>query len=112
MPNGRSGGFPLEKTDLVRWISEISPTLEIGRVMTGKRPQPATVADVAALLENCPHDRISAEEQDHAFYILHVRNEPIVWVIVGSESPLFRNLRQRHTDWKAENPNWDGWIGF
>jgi hypothetical protein len=112
MPNGRSGGFPLEKADLVRWIAGIPPTVEIGRVTPGERPRSAAVAEVAALLESCPHDRIAAEEQDHAFYIIHLSNQPVVWVIVDSESPLFQNIRQRHLHWKTEHPDWDGWIAF
>ena len=112
MPNGRSGGFPLDKADLVRWIVGISPTVEIGRATTGERPRPATAADFAALLDGCPDDRIAAEEQDHSFYILHVRDKPIVWVMVDSQSPLFQNLRQRHVEWKAEHPDWAGWISF
>ena len=112
MPNGRSGGFPLDKADLVRWIAGISPTVEIGRVTTGERPQPATAADLAAFLESCPHDRIAAEEQDHTSYVLHLSNKPIVWVMVDSQSPLLHDVRQRHVAWKADHPDWDGWIAF
>jgi hypothetical protein len=55
-----------------------------------------------------------AVEQDHKAYVIHLSNEQpnFVWIALGPESPIFSELRQRHTQWNNEHPNWKGWIAF
>jgi len=69
-------------------------------------------AEVLRLVEECPQERVAVEEQDHSSYIIHLSNEPVVWVCVQPDSPIFAGLKQRHGQWEIEHPNWDGWIGF
>jgi len=34
------------------------------------------------------HERLAVEEQDHSFYIIHVRDEPtLIWVSVNQIRP-------------------------
>ena len=116
MPNGRSGGFPIETADLKRLIRAVSNTAAIGKVVDGSSGpslRPADAAEVTRLVEECAHQRVAVEEQDHKFYIIHIRDEPTpIWVAVHSESPIFDELKQRHAQWNIEHPNWTGWIGF
>jgi hypothetical protein len=64
-------------------------------------------------LEECPQDRMAVEEQDHKSYIIHLSNEPeLKWLVVGSESPIYLEIRQRHAQWMNERPDWKGWMAF
>ena len=116
MPNGRSGGFPIDTADLKRLVSEVAGAASIGMLTAGSASpalRPAVGAEVLRLVEECPHERLAVEEQDHSSYIIHLSNEhPLVWVWVSSDSPIFAALRQRHGQWEGAHPNWDGWIGF
>ena len=113
MPNGRSGGFIIETADLKELVTAVSDTAVVGKLTTGLRLRTASAAEISRCIEECPLDRIAIEEQDNTFYIIHIRNEPdIIWVSVNSESPIFAQLRQRHTRWMAEHPGWNEWIGF
>ena len=44
----------------------------------------------------------------HSSYIIHLSNEPPVWIFVQSESPMFPGLKERHGQWKIEQ--WVDWI--
>jgi hypothetical protein len=77
------------------------------------RPRAATAAEVSRCIEKCPFDRVAVEEQDSSFYIIHISNEPeIIWFSVNSQSPIFEQLRQRHSRWMTEHPGWNGWVVF
>jgi hypothetical protein len=113
MPNGRSGGFVIETTDLKQLVTAVSDTAVVGQLTTGLRPRAASAAEIAQCIEDCPLDRMAVEEQDHTFYIIHFSNDPdIIWVSVNSESPIFAELRLRHARWMTEHPGWNGWMGF
>lgn len=113
MPNGRSGGFPIETIDLRRLVEASPESTPIGLLVDGdSEPRHAVAVEIVRLLEKCSEERVAVEEQDRAFYIVHISNEPIVWVSVDSKSPIFVALREFHGRWNAANPNWKGWIGF
>jgi hypothetical protein len=112
MPNGRSGGFVMETADLKQLVDAVTGDAVVGRLTTGLRPQPARADEITRVIEECPHSRIAVEEQDHAFYIIHINNEPVVWLVIPSESPVFMELRRRHSEWMAERPGWNGWMAF
>lgn len=114
MPNGRSGGFLVEKADL-RLLVEALPGATIVAKVIAHSSSARTVdaSEIARLVDECSNDRIAVEEQDHKFYIIHLSNEPkLLWVMVGSETPLFPELRRRHAQWTTEHPEWKGWIAF
>jgi hypothetical protein len=116
MPNGRSGGFPIEAADLVKLIGAFSHGEPIGKLLDDSAsPKLRTVdaTEIIRLIEERPLERLAVEEQDHTFYVIHIRNEPpLVWVVVDSESPILAELKQRHVRWNIEHPNWTGWLGF
>jgi hypothetical protein len=117
MPNGRSGGFPIDAADLKRLVSEVADAASIGMLASAGGSaspglRPIGGAQVLRLVEECRHDRVAVEEQDHSSYIIHLSNEPPVWIFVQPDSPMFGGLKQRHGQWKIEHPDWDGWIGF
>ena len=114
MPNGRSGGFVIEKADLKQIIKAFPDPTIVGKMRAySSALRPADALEVARLVNECPNDRIAVEEQDHAFYIIHLSNKPeIIWVMVGAETPLFPELRQRHARWTTAHPEWKGWIAF
>jgi hypothetical protein len=114
MPNGRSGGFILEKEALKELLKTISETTVVGQLVTGRwRPTDATRAELTRLVEECPHEKLAVEEQDKRAYVIRLRNEPdIVWVLVSWEAPIFTDLRRQHARWMSEHPGWHGWIAF
>ncbi|HTV57532.1 MAG TPA: hypothetical protein VMJ93_01535 [Verrucomicrobiae bacterium] len=114
MPNGRSGGFLIEKADLKTTIQGL-PAETLTNVGMGLplRVERKGVPDILRLIEESAHERISVEEQDHSSYIVHLSNEPeIVWLFVPPGTPVFELLREKHNQWHAGHPNWDGWVGF
>ena len=76
------------------------------------RPRPIDASEMVKILERCPHDRLAVEEQDHHWYIIHISNQPIIWVTIGPESQVYREIRERHKQWETANPRWNGWIAF
>jgi len=104
MPNGHTGSFVIKATDLKQLVQAVSGDAMVGKLTTGSRLEAACAADIARLLEECSRDRIGVEEQDSAFYVIHISNEPIIWIVVKSESPIFMELRSRHERWVADHP--------
>jgi hypothetical protein len=114
MPNGRSGGFVIEKTDLKHLVEALPDGSVVAKIVTLSLPLwPADASEIARFVDECPNDRIAVEEQDHKLYIIHLSNEPeLIWVAVSSETPLFSELCQRHDRFATEHPEWKGWIAF
>ena len=115
MPNGRSGGFVITTADLKELVKGVSETTgAVGKMIVPPLPIRAANADEAArFVGECPHDRVAVEEQDHKSYVIHLSNEPkLIWLLVDSASPLFPEIRQRHSQWMTEHPGWDGWMAF
>jgi hypothetical protein len=113
MPNGRSGGFIIEKADLKRLIKTISDANFATIARHPFPPRPVDASEIVQLLEESPKDRFAVEEQDHAWYTIHISNEPeIIWVTIAPDSPVFPEIRQRHEQWNTEHPGWKGWIAF
>jgi hypothetical protein len=107
MPNGRSGGFGLNKSTLEHILRAVPADTTIGTSIG------LTEVDVSALLRmviGYPGDVIAIEEQDYRWYIVHL--EPVdtespniaKWITVSSESPLFKDLRREHLKFEAEKP--------
>jgi hypothetical protein len=113
MPNGRSGGFLLDTADLKHVILSTSQAEVVAHVVRGPtRPTPSTAAELVPLVDECQHERVAVEEQDGAAYLIHVSNDPILWILVKSDSPMLAALRAHHSQWKTEHPDWKGWIAF
>lgn len=114
MPNGRSGGFLIKKADLQSLVRTFTGGLLIAERSEGSpRLRPADAAEIAQVVNVCPHDRIAVEEQDHSAYVIHLGDQPeILWLLVGPEAPLFSELCQWHQRWSTEHPDWKGWIAF
>jgi hypothetical protein len=114
VPNGRSGGFVIETSDLRQLVAAVAADTEVGLLATHLlRPRAASATEIAPYIQECPHDRVAVEEQDNKFYIIHLSNDPdIVWVVVHSASPIHAELRLRHAKWMSEHPGWPGWIAF
>lgn len=113
MPNGRSGGFVIESTDLKQVLQAVSDDLVVGQLASRFDRQAVKAAEVTRLIEECPHDRIDVEEHDRTFYIIQISDQPTLkWVAVFPESPIFDELRRRHAQWMVDHPGWKGWIVF
>jgi hypothetical protein len=106
MPNGWSGAFAIKTADLKELVEAVSDTAVIGKVAVQLLPiREAKAEELARFIEECPHDRVEVEEQDHKFYIIHFSNEPkILWFVIGPESPIFQEIRQRRVQWASERP--------
>lgn len=113
MPNGRSGGYLLDTADLKRVIVAGPQVEVVAHVVNGPtRPKPSNAPELASLVDQCQLSRVAVEEQDGVAYVIHISDEPVLWVVVGPESPLLAHLRQLHSQWKTEHPDWEGWIAF
>jgi hypothetical protein len=113
MPNGRSGGFIIEKGTLTELLKTISETTVVGQILTGpSRPMNANRAELTRSSRSA-RMKSSPSKKDRRAYVIRLRNEPdILWVLVRSEEPIFTNLRQQHARWITEHPGWNGWIAF
>ena len=113
MPNGRSGGFIIETSDLKRLIAAVPPPAVVGRVTTGGSLRDVTAAETLQQIDQCQLDGVVVEEQDKTFYVIHLSDQPnIIWVTVSPQSSIFGELQQRHSRWATEHPGWKGWMGF
>jgi hypothetical protein len=113
MPNGRSGGFLLDKAELKRLITTMPQTEVVGDVLTGPTlPKPSSGAELTALMEQCQLDLVAVEEQDRQCYVIHVSNDPIIWIVVGSKSPILAALRECHAQWSTKHPDSKDWMAF
>lgn len=119
MPNGRCGGFVIGRANLKQIVTAVPETAIlgklaiVGKLINGLRLRAVSAAEIDRLVDECPDDRVAVEEQDHTFYIIHLHIKPDhIRVSVTSESPIFAELRRRHTEWMVEQPGWDGWKAF
>lgn len=113
MPNGRSGGFPLAKAEFRRLIAATAQTAVVGHVVAESTyPKPSTAGEFAALVDRCRLQDVAVEGQDRDCYVIHLSNRPILWLMIGSESALFALLRECHSRWNSEHPDWKGWLAF
>ena len=120
MPNGRCGGFPIERDALRRLLEGFAADLHVGSTRDESQrrwtTRKVTVAELGALVDTHCGTMIAVEEQDHSWYIIHIRNIPEsvedVWVVVDGESPLFPVLRQQHEAWVTEHPHDRTWMAF
>jgi hypothetical protein len=104
MPNGWSGHFVIDTADLKQLVQAIPPDAVVGKLTVASGLQPARAIEIAQCLNDCRRNRLTVEEQDHAFYVIHIRDEPIIWVAVFSDSPMFVELQRRHAQWRSEHP--------
>ena len=93
---------------LKRLLRAAPDTAPIGKLVRGSsdlRLQLVNATEVLRLVEESPYERLAVEEQDHSFYIIHVRDEPtLTWVSVKSDSPIFAALALQQSQWKLEHP--------
>jgi len=107
MPNGRSGGFLIEKADLKNLLKTFPNDTVVAKVIEGSALRDAVALETLRFVDECPYEHIAVEEQGHKAYIIHLRNAPeMIWLVVQSEAPLLLELRQRHQKWAAEHPDW------
>jgi len=113
MPNGRSGGFVIELAELKQLVQSLASATAVGKIVRSSQLRPVNAGKVARIVEDCKVDRVAVEEQDHRFYVIRLPNEPeAIRLMVGSETPLFLELQQRHAQWMNEHPGWNGWVAF
>ena len=98
MPNGHSGGFPIEVVALTALLESVRPQDVVGKLVESAPPlTPVTATEVLRVLSGVTATTVPVEEQDHSFYIVHVTDKPrLMWLMVTSASPIFSGLRERH----------------
>jgi hypothetical protein len=103
MPNGRSGGFIIDEVDLRQLLAAAPIDTPVGLLAdeessTRKRVDALELLD---LLGQHARKRYTVEEQDHAFYVIHLREIPtFVYLSVTKDSPISSGLAQRHAQSK------------
>jgi hypothetical protein len=108
MPNGHSGGFDLDIADLKRLITSTPQADVVATVINSPfQLTPATRDELAGLVDRCQREQVYIEEQDDAYYLIHISDAPIIWARIRSDSPLLLPLRERHSHWIHErNSRW------
>jgi hypothetical protein len=116
MPNGHSGGYELSKAEFRALLDTFSGDDPIAHALCDDPDTPGkiqrltglniTTREVGALLDRHKSDRLFIEEQDGAWYIVHIdvpRQEVYEdfrlhssWVVATEQSPLFAPLRALH----------------
>jgi hypothetical protein len=101
MPNGRTGGFAVTRSELERLLKGLSSDAPIGKRF---HPciAPVSASELSGMLETHPVDSIGIEEQGYgSSYIIHLeinfdKHEEHLERFVGvfSDSPLYQHLRQ------------------
>lgn len=96
MPNGRSGGFYISREKLEGLLLAMSPDTVIDKSAGAT----VTVAEALALLAKDGRGQVLIEEQEHAWYIIHLST----WIAVNESSPLHGGLRRGHSQGLKEFP--------
>ena len=91
MPNGRTGGFLVGRGELETLLRALPPDTVIGKTNGTSVTAAQALISVAA----DPHEEILIEEQDHAWYLIHVSP----WISAGATTELFQHLRERQAEW-------------
>jgi len=83
MPNGRSGGFYLKRSELEQLLSQCQGEAEVA-----KKPREGfvTASELTLVLNRLKDDSILVEEQDCSWYIMQFP-ELADWVTVDSKVP-------------------------
>jgi hypothetical protein len=112
VPNGRSGGFLIDRAELARLLEALPAMCEVGVPVisayrarsSGVQPMHLSAAGMVAMLSAVEWNNVWIEEQDHHDYVIHL-DQPVdkvdrldgdKWIIVGPDSPLFIKLREVH----------------
>jgi hypothetical protein len=112
MPNGRSGGFGILRSELQQLLNSLVDHAVLGHTLAAlinarrlSRPA-AGIGSTAAmeLLDSFRGNEVWVEEQDNSVYVVHLDNEvhedgdpdPQRWIIIPPDSPLFGPLREFH----------------
>ena len=114
MPNGRSGGFLVQRDQLRQTLEALPGDVTVGTMRdAARRPAGVTSAQLVSLLDMPGPPLVAVEEQDHVFYVIHVQRDPEwVWVMVPGSSRLLPELRQLHEAWRKEHPDDKSWMAF
>jgi hypothetical protein len=104
MPNGRSCGFVISKTDLAAALTGVSGANAIGAIVHNRTAADVDASEVSGFLQSHLLDVVTVEEQHRDSYI-HL-GELNTWVSVRSESPRFAELKRRHGQHLADHPGW------
>lgn len=101
MPNGRTGGFAVTRSELERLLKGVSSDALIGKRFH-PRTTPVSASELGGMLETHPVDPIGIEEQNcGSSFIIHLEIEfdkheehleRFVWVF--NDSPLYQHLQQ------------------
>ena len=105
---GRWPGFIIETADLRQLLDAVTGDAVVGELITGADARGARADEILARIEKWTRTRLAVEQQqDHASYLIHAGigiQRVITWIGFPPESPLFVELRRRHTEWTAEHP--------
>jgi hypothetical protein len=116
VPNGNSGGFQLATAEFRALLDTFSDDDAIGGALRDDPEAPGRTVhpsksgiskrEVVALLDRHTSDNIYVEEQDGAFYIVHLdvpkaevyRDFRLhsAWVLINPDSPLYTSIRSRY----------------
>ena len=88
MPTGRSGGFLIARQQLETLLLALPSHTVVGKTLK----VPVTAGDAIKLLAEHGANQVAIEEQDHAWYVIHLST----WISVNESSAIYSGLRQYH----------------
>ena len=102
MPNGRTGGFAVTRSDLEHLLKGIPSDVLVGISGGSRNARRVSVSEISGMLETHPVDKVGIEDQDHgSWFIIHLENNFDVsenhlerMVSVFQDSPLHELLKQ------------------
>lgn len=96
MPNGRSGGFLIERNRLHELLRALPQGTVIGKTEAGT----VTAGQAATVVARQSDQQIRIEEHDHAWYLIHLSE----WISVDAATELHSRLRECHAQWLEAPP--------
>jgi hypothetical protein len=100
MPNGRSGGFLISRADLEQLLRDVPSDAEIGKTLSSR----VTTAEFIRMLRKQRKNEIVIEEQDNAWYIVHLGVHLSAWITVDESSLVHSSFRKCHAQWVRARP--------
>jgi hypothetical protein len=98
MPNGRSGGFCVTRSQFQQFLEVLPKEASIGTSFGADDDTCVSVAKALVLVGQQNEQNILVEVQDDSWYIAHVGTHARDWICTEETSPLYGAFQECHGD--------------
>jgi hypothetical protein len=99
MPNGRSGGFCITRSQFQQLLEDLPKEASIGTSFGADDDSCVSVAQALVLVGQHKEQNIGVEEDDHRWYTAHVGASARDWICIDETGPLHGAFRECHGEW-------------